>query len=303
MLSNHKNRVSNSLLRVAGLLALVLVSNSPTIEAQSGLDLLGVESGARSAGMGDAFVAVAGDPISQHYNPSATTEVADFAVTFGHVSHWENIRYESAFLTFRESKVHYNFGLRIAQISNIEARTIASPEPDYQFEARDVSLKFGLAAQVAKNISIGLALGWLSESINFYRGYSFNADIGAFYRHSSELSFGASLSNIGSKLTLLEEEISVPTTLRFGASYVRDKLLVSAGGLYADEEFHVQGGAEYSLHRSFALRAGLQTGFDSKNFSAGAGFSKRDVRVDYAFVPYSNDLGSSHQFSLSYFLK
>ena len=303
MVRDRRSGVSNFALKVAGTLALALLFISPTIKAQSGLDLLGVESGARPAGMGDAFVAVAGDPISQHYNPAATTEAADFAVAFGHVSHWENIRFESVFLTFRESKIHYNFGLRLAQISDIEARTIASPAPDYQFEARDVSLKFGLAAQVAEKLSIGLALGWLSESINFYRGYSFNVDIGALYRHSSEFSFGASLSNIGSKLTLLQEKISIPTTLRFGASFVRDKLLVSAGGLYADEEFHIQTGAEYSLHQSFSLRAGLQTGFDSKNFSAGAGFSKRDVRVDYAFVPYSNDLGSSHQFSLSYFLK
>lgn len=303
MLSDSRNTVSNLALKIGGLLALVMALHSPTILAQSGLDLLGVESGARPAGMGDAFVAVAGDPISQHYNPSATTEADDFAVTFGHVSHWENIRYESAFLTFREGKIHYNFGLRIAQISGIEARTIASPAPDYQFEARDVSLKFGLAAQVTEKVSIGLALGWLSESINFYRGYSFNADIGAFYRYSSELSFGASLSNIGSKLTLLAEEISIPTTLRFGASYTKDKLLLSAAGLYADEDFHLQTGAEYTLHQSLLLRAGLQTGFDSKTFSAGAGFSKRGVRVDYAFVPYSNDLGSSHQFSLSYFLK
>jgi hypothetical protein len=40
------------------------------------------------------------------------------------------------------------------------------------------------------------------------------------------------------------------------------------------------------------------TNYEAKGFSAGIGILWRSVAFDYAFTPYSYDLGNGHTFSL-----
>ena len=67
-----------------------------------------------------------------------------------------------------------------------------------------------------------------------------------------------------------------------------------------DYEAHLHLGAEGRLHELFQLRAGYMFNYDSKNITAGASFTKRNFAVDYAFVPYENDLGTSHIINLTF---
>jgi hypothetical protein len=48
-----------------------------------------------------------------------------------------------------------------------------------------------------------------------------------------------------------------------------------------------------------SLRLGLRVNDSASSFSAGAGYAMRALRLDYAFVPFSDDLGDTHRFSLS----
>jgi len=52
-------------------------------------------------------------------------------------------------------------------------------------------------------------------------------------------------------------------------------------------------------HRAYALRAGWMFGQDAADFTAGAGVGVGNVAFDYAFVPYHDDLGSSHRAGLT----
>ena len=65
---------------------------------------------------------------------------------------------------------------------------------------------------------------------------------------------------------------------------------------------HLHLGAEASVHEMFTVRAGYMANYDSKNISAGVSFNKRNIGVDYAFVPYTNDLGTSHLFNFTFSL-
>src|SRR5206468_1872469 len=48
-----------------------------------------------------------------------------------------------------------------------------------------------------------------------------------------------------------------------------------------------------------ALRIGWRFNDSASSLSVGAGYELRAVRLDYAFVPYDQDLGDTHRFSLS----
>jgi len=136
----------------------------------------------------------------------------------------------------------------------------------------------------------------------------FNIDLGATYEARPGMTFGASATNIGSDFSLSlpaqpgTTPISIPTTYRFGGAYQHGWGLGAIDLVFVDDDAHLHIGAEREMHELFDLRAGYMFGYDSKSFSAGASFKRRKLTVDYAFVPYSNSLGTAHLFNLTFIL-
>jgi len=65
-----------------------------------------------------------------------------------------------------------------------------------------------------------------------------------------------------------------------------------------DDRFHTNWGIEYELKHVLAFRFGYLTGYDERNFQAGAGLRFSRYRLDYGYVPFASDLGNSHRISL-----
>ena len=125
---------------------------------------------------------------------------------------------------------------------------------------------------------------------------------------TENITFGGSVRNLGGDFSLEKSgtdgsrEISLPVSYTVGASYVYQRYLGAANIVILDDEAHLHLGAEADLHELFDVRAGYMLNYDSKNFTAGASFTKRNISVDYAFVPYTNDLGTSHIFNFTFSL-
>jgi hypothetical protein len=58
-------------------------------------------------------------------------------------------------------------------------------------------------------------------------------------------------------------------------------------------------GAELAHLSGAAVRAGLSVGDTESSFSVGAGWAVQSLRLDYAFVPFKNDLGDTHRLSFA----
>ncbi|UCD62595.1 MAG: PorV/PorQ family protein [Candidatus Zixiibacteriota bacterium] len=277
--------------------------------ADNGLALLQIEHGARPAGMGAAFVSVTDDPNGVAYNPASIVALSKFTASFGHTVYWENVRLESGFFAMNlSSRTFLHGGIRFAVVDEIEQRVLPTSEPESYFDVHDVSFKSGLSYRFSENISAGLSLGWFVEKIEAWRGSAFNVDIGVTVRPQADVNIGASVTGLGSDFNLSKpgsvgsRDISLPTTCTVGGSYTRGRILAAADIVYLADQAHLHLGAEGRLHEIFQLRAGVMTGYDSKNITAGASFTKRNLTIDYAFVPYSNDLGTSHMFNLTFTL-
>jgi hypothetical protein len=279
-----------------------------TATAQDGLAMMKIESGARPSGMGGAFVAVPSDVSSAAYNPAGAVDVKGFTATFGHTAYWDNVRLESgSFATRLGGRVFAHGGIRFAVIGDLEGRQ--GPTSDFEpFDAHDVSFKGGLAYRISPSVAAGAAMGWFVEKIDAWRGSAFNVDFGLLARATGQVDLGASVTNLGSAFSLSKSgftgsrDISLPTTYRVGAAYHNKGYLGALDGVVIDDRFHVHAGAEVSLHKMLRVRAGYMFNYDSKDLTAGASFIRRNLTVDYAFVPYSNDLGSSHLFNLTFSL-
>ena len=280
---------------------------STGVHAQDGLALMKVEAGARPAGMGGAYVSLTDDPNATYYNPAGAAGADHFTFSFGHNEYWENIRIETGYFAGNLApRLSIHGGIRYAAVDDLESRLTPSAEPDALFSSYDISFKSGVAYSFSEQLSLGAAIGWYIEKIDIYRGSAFNVDLGALYCLSPDVNLGASVVNLGSKLSLAlsgqegTEDISLPITYRVGGSYRRDRYLGAIDAVIVDDEFHLNVGAEAALHEYVSLRAGYMANYDTKNFTAGASFTRRSVTVDYAFVPYTDNLGPSHLFNLTF---
>ena len=196
-------------------------------------------------------------------------------------------------------------GIRYASLGEIEVRSIPSTDPDAIAEVNDISLKAGLAYRVSEKISAGFGAGWFIEKIEAWRGTALNFDFGFLATPTPQLSLGASVANLGSDFRLEKtgivgsRDISLPVTYRVGGSYRYQRILGALDLVILDDELHAHLGAEARFDEKLAVRAGYMANYDSKNISAGASFTHRNLTVDYAFVPYTNDLGTTHLFNFT----
>lgn len=275
--------------------------------ADDGLALMKVEAGARASGMGGAFVSIAGDAYSSLYNPACSAASTKFTASFGHTVYWQNIRLETGYFSSPLKKsLFIHGGVRWANLGELQLRTSPTSEPDGLADANDVSFKGGLACQVDDKIYAGMSIGWFLENIAAYRGSVFNVDFGALVMPTDDVTFGVSITNLGSKFNLSQEgeissrDITLPTTYRVGISYKYKKYLGAVDAVIIDNKAHIHLGAETKVYQSIALRAGYMFNYDTKNVTAGTSISWRNLAFEYAFVPYTSNLGTTHLINLTF---
>ena len=281
------------------------------LEVVDGLFMLKNDHGARASAMGAASAAITADANAIAYNPAAAVGLDKFTASFGHTVHWENIRMESAFFgTGLTPNLYLHGGIRYGAADELEKRGNAPTiEPEAFFDAHDISFKAGLAYRVSPRVSAGAAMGWFLEEIDGNRGSAFNVDLGAQASINEQLHLGAAVTNLGSSFTITKasqrgsNDIPLPIAYRVGGSYLYRTYYRGVMDLvYFDDVFHVHLGAEAQLHEMFSVRAGYMSGYDTKNFTAGTSFGYRNIIVDYAFVPFTGNLGTSHLFNITFTL-
>ncbi len=273
------------------------------VMAGTGARFLTVESGARPVGMGGAFTAVTGDPYSAAYNPAAVFGVKNLSGSFGHNTYWDNTRIHTGYVIFEKRSIAFNAGIQFAEISDIEAYgSTPTDDPLYLFESQNVLFKGGASFKVHHRVAVGFSAGWVVEKIDSYRDYALNGDFGVLVDAGRGINVGASVLYFGQKLQLETEETDLPTTYRFGASYKISNFLGAADLVSEDGDTHIHLGGEYNLVDGLSLRAGYRTNYDTRDFSAGVGFTHRNFRIDYAFLPYSDNIDDSHLINLTFTL-
>ena len=288
--------------------AFFVLCAAPIFAANAGLALMKIEQGARPVGMGAAFVSITDEPNATYFNPATAITFRQFQGSFSHTEHWERIQLEAFQFAGRVSdRWAFHGAIRYASIDDLEGRIdVPTDDPLFKFNSHDIAFKAGLAWQLTDRVAIGAAGGWFLEEIEGFRGSSFNVDVGVVAQLNEALAVGASAVNVGSDFNLTKtgqvgsRDIELPTTYRFGGSYRIDAYMAALDIVYLDDDFHAHVGAEAQIHELFQLRAGYMVNYDTKNLSAGASFTKREISVDYAFVPFTDNLGTSHQFSVSF---
>ncbi len=155
---------------------------------------------------------------------------------------------------------------------------------------------------------MGLSVKYLnSRLLDTYSASSFLFDVGYLISETKiGLSLGASISNMGGKLKYIEKEESLPTILRFGASYfkptIKDQTLLFSleGDIYTNEKLKaLKFGLEYHFQKVFNLRMGYKAMADNNGMTMGLGFFHEGIELDFG-MSVSNEVFNTSQISLTY---
>ncbi|MGE5399382.1 MAG: PorV/PorQ family protein [Ignavibacteriales bacterium] len=293
------------------LIFLILVTAS-IVSAQtagkSGLSFLKMGFGARNVAMGDLGVVNSGDVTALNYNPAIFADYSSPEILFTHNQWIQDTRSEYLGVSFKLFGLPMAAGINTTTISDIEVRTLPG-EAEGKFSANYFSGSLSTGFNVVDFLSVGFTAKFLYEGLLSDESNGLGFDIGALYRSPIEgVNIGAAIRNLGSMNELRNDPTKLPTDLRIGASYenilnsINSKVTFGAEVqkyLVADD-LHINLGGEFFYDDMIALRAGYQTGFESKGITAGMGLKWYNLSFDYAFTPFLLDLGTSHTISIKF---
>ncbi len=287
---------------------ILLITFSSSLYSQNdgagntGLSFLKLGVGARSIAMGDAFSSISNDATSVIYNPARLNFGLNNNITIMHNQSVQDLATDFVGAKFILNKFAFGVGLLRTTISDIEIRNIPG-EPLDKFDAQNLSLGVSIGYKLTDNLSVGLSSKFLYEKIYVDEASGFGIDFGTSYTKDN-LNFGFVVANLGSLNELRNVSTKLPSLVRFGSGYSFNKddfsFLISLDGFKVLDggQFHIHSGGEIGYKDFAFLRAGYQSNYENKGLTTGAGFKYKSINLDYAFVPYSNEFGSSNTFSL-----
>jgi hypothetical protein len=256
------------------------------------------------AATGESFVA---DPTALQsvlINPANIASSETYGVMFSHTEWIQDIRTECLSIAAPFSFGSLSLSIANTSVDGLELRTIPGPAIG-TFNVQSTSFQLTYGVKLTQNIRIGIAPKYLYEKIFVDEATGYGIDAGVIYMQLMDgLNLGCSLTNLGSLAAFRNERTDLPSQIRFGGTYSfnSDKMIFRVATAVSSELGtsinHCCIGGEATYEHTFTGRFGYQTGIDVRGFSAGIGIHYSFVMIDYAYVPFSLQIGNSHLISI-----
>lgn len=275
---------------------------------ESGLSFLKIGPSAKTIAVSDIGF-LDGDVSSVYYNPATVNLNNSAGIMFSHQAWIQDLSSQFVGANFSLWGIPFSVGANTTKVNDFEVRTQPTETPQSTFDVNyfygNLSSGFGLT----ENIYFGFSIKYLYESIFTDDAAGLGYDLGLIYTDILEnLNLGLSVRNLGSMNNLRLEKTKLPSDLLLNATY---KFSVESASLeilpvfgiqnYFDSEItHIHFGSEIGYDKQFFLRLGYVNGIESRNISFGAGVFYKGFNLDYAFTPFTYNIGNANTISLQY---
>ncbi len=279
-----------------------------------GGQFLKIGVGARPAGMGSAYSAVADDATAVYWNPAGVARITRDVIALHHCDWAADIAFSQATYVFDPKYVPGMVALHARSLYAPEqlVRTVYRPLGDgRKFDNGDVAVGMTYARSLTDKFSAGITFNYVHSSLADFSSSAYAFDFGTLYDTGFQsLRIGMAIQNIGTKLEFIEDTVKLPIVFRVGMSL----------NLYQDSNYSVLTAAEFSHppdnreranvgtevgYKDFLhVRGGYGFGFDSEGLSLGLGFKvptslNAEATIDYAFSD-ADYLGAIHRISADF---
>jgi hypothetical protein len=275
--------------------------------ATTGLSFLKIDVGSRAAAMGGAHTSACEGAFATYWNPALLIQERGHDLALMHSEWFQDIRYEYAAFSAAGDRQALGLSAAMLSLGDIDYRIDTRPDPIGQFSAGDYMVALSYARSV-QGVKIGATIKAIHERIYYDTASGVAGDIGIAYevtRVFPGVRLGGAIRNLGPKFKFREVPFKLPTQLRAGVSYhspravAIGRLVLAADVIVPnDGDTRAGVGAEYDYDDRFQLRGGYLLGYDAVGLTAGMGVKFSSYRIDYAFVPYRYDLGTTHRIAL-----
>jgi hypothetical protein len=285
------------------LLSLIAFGSAPAFaqDANHGVpgDWLSRYSGARSVGLGGAFVAISDEPIGAVWNPAGLSSVMQYEIHFEQTRLFEGTKMNGMGVVF-PFRTFPTLGLSVITLGSDEfERTSELNEPLGTFKESDQAFLLSASKQVHGRVAVGANVKIVRQQIEDFDAAGVGADLGVMVDVTPRLRLGASLLNMGGPtVTLREVDETFPFEFRGGMAFK----FFGGRGLLSVEMDHRSGpgmglhtGGEVWVLENVALRGG----YHDTDPSGGLSYHFNDaMRFDYGVS--DQELGVVHRFGISY---
>ena len=293
----------------ASLTVLILLVFSPTLFAEtSGLAILDMPTSAKSASTMGVFSSEPGNAMNLFENPVG---ICCDATNINFTNNFWFADVNQSILTFGKSSKYGTFGagLNFVNSPGIEVRSRPTDEPEGEIEAHYIIAALGYSRRLISNISMGVNVKYLYESLYTESASGFAMDVAAMWKMPSNMNLSLGLHNLGSMSKLKDESTQLPASLEIGL--VRPKLFDDDGsfngalGIYFDHNLiddvtEIKVGGEVSIYEKLYLRSGYSIQKEFNDMSFGAGFNVNKFKLDFAMILMEEIPDYPYVFTFSY---
>ena len=299
----------------------------PTLGAQragtSTLEFLKIGVGARAAGMGETFVALANDASALYWNPAGLAQFKDNEVVAAHTNWLIDIKHDFIGAVYHVS-TEDAVGLSITSLQTDDMPVTTELQPygnGTYFRYGDMAVGLTYSRRMTPQFSFGGTVRYVQETLDVLTMRGVLVDLGTYYWTGLGTSrFSAVVTNFGNQMapsgsvTAIDgskisqfQEFSPPTIFKFGFAFEpytdEDNSITTTVQLNHpndnSENFSV--GAEYQLLKTFFVRGGYKFNVDEESYTFGAGVATTltsvHLNVDYGYSAFGR-LGGVHRLSV-----
>jgi hypothetical protein len=270
---------------------------------------LKIDVGARAAGMGGAYTAIANDATGMCWNPAGLCEIGQREVSIIHNQWFEDIKHGfTGYVQPVKGDRAVGVGIVGLFVDDLERRSSAAIEHEGTFKADDFALIIGYSQQMDANLCGGVNLKIIHQSIDREDGYGAAVDGGVIYScKTSGLKVSAVMQNLGPRMKIYRQRFSLPLIFRVGTAYriPNQRVLVCTQiSKPMDNHATLHFGAEYNVTKTVALRCGYRykIGEPEHEFlstlTGGIGVVMGSIQLDYAYGAY-HEFGHVHQVGIT----
>ncbi|MBI4860830.1 MAG: hypothetical protein HY815_11310 [Candidatus Riflebacteria bacterium] len=289
---------------------LVLVIGLLVLAMPTRAEFNDIVTGARPAGMGGAFVALADDINALYWNPAGLTlsrapqigamKADEMTPTLGP-------KFTTDFFGLSSGNAGYGaLGIAVLRqgLSDI-------------LQERTLSLSYGLALNPFTRLGLNLkTMALITKPEGRYfpdpaltDSSTLGFDLGGLHVVTPDLRFGFLVRNLAARLGTVERE-EVRRTYRVGAAYrlhtelIDEDYLWITLDLFTKEDIDDEAGLK--IRNSFGFEwqltpwIAVRMGADRGRLTAGAGITALGLSIDYAFAEEQDAVGTSQRISLTY---